>query len=109
MCIAGLNLGGGGSDDFLEKLAKKISKPSESEDAMTSDLAALTGGAAAAAAAASLNGKMNSDHQGWQGLKARPKKARDFLPGFFGLFQIEFEFEKARAFSKTMGKCALIL
>jgi len=57
----GLNLGGGGSDDFLEKLAKKISKPSESEDAMTSDLAALTGGAAAAAAAASLNDTMGSE------------------------------------------------
>ena len=63
---AGLNLGGGGDDDFLEKLAKKISKPSESEDTAASDLAALSDGAVpptAAAAPASLDGKISSDHR----------------------------------------------
>ena len=39
---------------------------------------------------------MPSSTQGWQGNKARPEKARVLLPGFFGLFQVEFE--KTRVF-----------
>ena len=35
--------------------------------------------------------KLGSIYQGWQGNKARPEKARVLLPGFFGLFQVEFE------------------